>query len=69
VENPDVAQLTSPFTIVQASPTDIPIVLSMIRELAEYERLAHEVRATETLLHDALFRSCAGVSRCRGPRT
>jgi GNAT superfamily N-acetyltransferase len=45
----------SPFTIAPAEPDDVPLILSLIRELAEYERLAHEVMATEKLLRDALF--------------
>jgi GNAT superfamily N-acetyltransferase len=43
------------FTIAPVTPADVALVLSLIRELAEYERLAHEVRATESRLHDALF--------------
>jgi GNAT superfamily N-acetyltransferase len=31
------------------------LVLELIRELAEYENLAHEVRATEAQLHATLF--------------
>jgi GNAT superfamily N-acetyltransferase len=38
-----------------ATAADVPLVLDLIRGLAEYERLAHEVRATEDGLHDALF--------------
>ena len=34
---------------------DVPIILQMIRGLAEYERLAHEVVATEDLLRETLF--------------
>jgi GNAT superfamily N-acetyltransferase len=50
-------------TIGPAIPGDVPLVLAFIRELAEYERLAHEVVATEADLHDALFgeRPAAGV--------
>jgi GNAT superfamily N-acetyltransferase len=33
----------------------VPLILQLIRELAEYERLAHEVRATEAQLHATLF--------------
>jgi N-acetylglutamate synthase-like GNAT family acetyltransferase len=29
-----------------ASEDDVPLILSLIRELAEYERLSHEVSAT-----------------------
>jgi GNAT superfamily N-acetyltransferase len=31
------------------------LILQLIRELAEYEKLAHEVRATEARLHATLF--------------
>ena len=34
---------------------DVPLILSLIRELAEYERLSHEVVATEEILRDSLF--------------
>jgi hypothetical protein len=36
-----------------ATPRDVPVILRLIRELAEYERLAHEVRASEASLHEA----------------
>ncbi|HEX7046201.1 MAG TPA: GNAT family N-acetyltransferase [Gammaproteobacteria bacterium] len=38
-----------------ASAADIPLILQLIRELAEYEKLAHEVVATEKQLHENLF--------------
>jgi GNAT superfamily N-acetyltransferase len=38
-----------------ATPDDIPLILAFIRELAEYERLSHEVCATEEQLHETLF--------------
>jgi GNAT superfamily N-acetyltransferase len=38
-----------------ATPEDVPLILQLIRELAEYEKLAHEVRATEARLHATLF--------------
>ena len=34
---------------------DVPLILRFIRLLAEYERLAHEVTATEELLTQTLF--------------
>lgn len=34
---------------------DIPLILSFIRELAEYEKLLHEVMATEESLRESLF--------------
>lgn len=38
-----------------AEPADTGLVFSLIRELAEYERLAHEVDATEAAIGTALF--------------
>lgn len=38
-----------------AAPSDVGTVLRLVRELAEYERAADQVIATEALLHDALF--------------
>jgi GNAT superfamily N-acetyltransferase len=38
-----------------ATEDDVPLILSLIRELAEYERLSHEVVATEEALRDSLF--------------
>lgn len=38
-----------------ATPADVPFILALIRELAEYERAPQEARATPDLLHDALF--------------
>jgi GNAT superfamily N-acetyltransferase len=42
-------------TIRPASAGDVPLILTFIRELAEYERLTDEVVATEELLREALF--------------
>ena len=36
-------------------PEDAPLILSFIRSLAKYERLAHEVEATEDGLRETLF--------------
>ncbi len=41
--------------IQPASAADVPQILRFIRELAHYERLEHEVIATEADLHAALF--------------
>ena len=38
-----------------ATPTDIPHILAFIRELGEYEKLAHEVVANEATLAAQLF--------------
>lgn len=41
--------------IREATPADLPLVVRFVRELAEYERLAHEVKAGEAELGAALF--------------
>ena len=41
--------------IRNATPDDTALILQLIRELAEYEKLAHEVVATEEQLHENLF--------------
>ena len=41
--------------IEKASRGDVALILSFIKELAEYERMAGEVVATEELLREALF--------------
>jgi GNAT superfamily N-acetyltransferase len=41
--------------IRSATEGDVPLILSLIKELAEYERLSHEVVATEEGLCDSLF--------------
>jgi GNAT superfamily N-acetyltransferase len=42
-------------SIRPASPTDLPLIAQFIRDLAEYEKLAHEVRFDEVVLGDRLF--------------
>jgi GNAT superfamily N-acetyltransferase len=44
-----------PFNISPLSPKDLPALLELIRELAQFEKLAHEVQATHTSLHDSFF--------------
>lgn len=44
-----------PPTLRAATPTDVPLILSLIRALAEFERLLHEVEATEASLTVTLF--------------
>jgi GNAT superfamily N-acetyltransferase len=41
--------------IRRARPDEAGLVLSLIRELADYEKLAHEVEASETMIAEALF--------------
>jgi len=43
------------FTITKVTPEQIPDLLSLIRELARFERLEHEVEATPESLRSALF--------------
>ncbi|HUP92512.1 MAG TPA: GNAT family N-acetyltransferase [Solimonas sp.] len=38
-----------------ATPADVPLILQLIQELAAYEKLSHEVVATEERLHASLF--------------
>jgi GNAT superfamily N-acetyltransferase len=47
--------MSDTITIRPASPDDVPLVLEFIRDLARYERLEHEVSASEAQLHEALF--------------
>ncbi len=42
-------------TLRFAEPADTGLILELVRELAEYERLSHEVRADVPTLRDALF--------------
>ena len=41
--------------IKPATPEDVPVILTFIKELAEYERLSHTVVATEEILRQSLF--------------
>jgi GNAT superfamily N-acetyltransferase len=41
--------------VVEAVEADVPLILEMIRELAEYEKLIHVVSATERQIRDTLF--------------
>ena len=45
----------SKILIRPAIPDDVPLILQFIRELAEYEKLSHEVTASESLLREHLF--------------
>ena len=42
-------------TIAPATPDDVPAILAMIRELAQYEKLLDKVQATEASLRRDLF--------------
>jgi GNAT superfamily N-acetyltransferase len=43
------------FTIRPARAADVAVIGQLIRELAEYEKLAHEAVATDASLREALF--------------
>ena len=43
------------YEIRPAVAEDVPLIFMLIRELAEFERLAHEVVGTEALLREHLF--------------
>ena len=47
--------MSDTITIRPASCEDVPLVLEFIRDLARYERLEHEVSASEEQLREALF--------------
>jgi GNAT superfamily N-acetyltransferase len=49
------ASPSSPLTIRPATERDVPLILSFIRQLAEYERLLDAVKATEEALRATLF--------------
>jgi GNAT superfamily N-acetyltransferase len=47
--------------IRRATERDVPLILDLIKGLAEYERLAHEVTASETGLRQSLFGASPGA--------
>ena len=47
--------------IVPAMERDTSLILSLIKQLAEYERLAHEVEATEDDIRESLFGDWPGA--------
>ncbi len=51
----DVPTFEDGLTIRPAVLTDVPVILSFIRQLADYERLLHRVEATEDDLAATLF--------------
>jgi ribosomal protein S18 acetylase RimI-like enzyme len=44
------------FRIASATERDLPLILKLIKGLAEYEKLAHAVASTEEILRESLFR-------------
>ncbi len=51
----DPVQEKNSLEIKCATINDVPLILSFIKELAEYEKLLHEVVATEAILQETLF--------------
>jgi GNAT superfamily N-acetyltransferase len=47
--------MSDSFSIRFATPDDVPLILRFIRDLAIYERLEHEVVATEEILRQMVF--------------
>jgi GNAT superfamily N-acetyltransferase len=47
--------VTDALEIRPATADDVPLVLSFVKQLADYEKLAHMVVATEASLREALF--------------
>jgi GNAT superfamily N-acetyltransferase len=43
------------FQVKSATESEVPVIFSFIKKLAEYERLSSEVVATEELLRETLF--------------
>ena len=44
-----------PFALRAAAPSDVQVIVELIRELAEFEKLAHLAQATAETLHPHLF--------------
>ncbi|HWD19938.1 MAG TPA: GNAT family N-acetyltransferase [Verrucomicrobiae bacterium] len=42
-------------SITPITPAQVPVILEMVRELAQFERLEHEAQATEESLQQAFF--------------
>ncbi|MGA2214440.1 MAG: GNAT family N-acetyltransferase [Bryobacteraceae bacterium] len=47
--------MSTPLRIAPATESDVPLILSFIRKLAEYEKLSHQVVATEGDIHKNVF--------------
>ncbi|MEQ1946374.1 MAG: GNAT family N-acetyltransferase [Bryobacteraceae bacterium] len=60
-QSPSSAKLLSTLRIAPVAPGDLPVVLGLVRKLAEYEHLAHMMVATEEDFRQALFGPHASV--------
>ncbi|MBQ0958962.1 GNAT family N-acetyltransferase [Ideonella sp. 4Y11] len=47
--------MDKPFQLRAAAPADVPAIVGLIRELAEFEQLSHLVETTPERLHPHLF--------------
>jgi GNAT superfamily N-acetyltransferase len=47
--------MTAEIQIIPATERDVPLILTFIRKLADYEKLSTEMMATEEVLHQGLF--------------
>lgn len=43
------------FILREANPDDMPLLMELIRELAAYEKISHEVKTNEEMLKEAIF--------------
>ncbi len=55
MESPEISSDLPGLALRFATEADIPLILELIRKIAEYERLLHEVVADEDILQEALF--------------
>jgi GNAT superfamily N-acetyltransferase len=53
--SPPVNSLANCLAIHRARPDEIALIMSLIRELADYEKRLHEVKATDDMIAAALF--------------
>ena len=53
--------MTPALRIRQADEHDVPLILSFVRDLADYEKLGHLVTATEAGLRESLFGAHPGA--------
>ncbi|MGH9256775.1 MAG: GNAT family N-acetyltransferase [Vicinamibacterales bacterium] len=54
---PEPRSVNDDFRIQPATVADVPLILSLLKALAAYERLAHDVVATEASIRESLFGS------------
>lgn len=53
--NPSMETNIKNFNLKFAEECDVPVILGLIKELADYEKLSGEVVATESILRESLF--------------